>query len=420
MSIPEPKVEHPTKLVQISAPYLLITSIPSYVDDDGNIWLDGLWHRDLQEHLNYLRNFTLLSPIQKLENADSDLMILSPPPETAFRYAPIDSPGTFFRALIGLPKLFNTLWAEISHAEVVHSGVIGWPIPIGWIANPIALLKDRHLVLVVESAPWRLVENGKHSVKARIRAFATEYLARYFMRRADLAISTQPGYLRTLRGSGSQGLELINPASWIDKSNVISVGLAEKAWVRRREESSAARLLFVGRMTREKGVQVLLDSLSILESKGCRLRCDFIGSGALKNQVELLAQSCSSVQISVFEPVTYDSRFFEFLRLYDAIVLPSLSDEQPRILFDAFSQGLAVIGSDTEGIKFLVTDRLNGWVTPVGDATALSNTIESVSRDIHEIKQCGLNAIQIAREMTHEEMHIKRSVKIANMLERVR
>jgi hypothetical protein len=39
--------------------------------------------------------------------------------------------------------------------------------------------------------------------------------------------------------------------------------------------------------------------------------------------------------------------FLSLLRGFDGALVPSLSDEQPRILYDAFSQAVPVIGSAT-------------------------------------------------------------------------
>ncbi len=54
-----------------------------------------------------------------------------------------------------------------------------------------------------------------------------------------------------------------------------------------------------------------------------------------------------SVRVSLLEPVSYGT-FLNLLRGFDAILVPSLSDEQPRPIFDAFSQAVPVLGRTRE------------------------------------------------------------------------
>ena len=54
--------------------------------------------------------------------------------------------------------------------------------------------------------------------------------------------------------------------------------------------------------------------------------------------------------------LAYGEPFFAMLRGHDLMAVPSLSDEQPRVIFDGFAQALPVIASDTPGIVECVTD----------------------------------------------------------------
>ena len=42
------------------------------------------------------------------------------------------------------------------------------------------------------------------------------------------------------------------------------------------------------------------------------------------------------------------------------LLVANLKDEQPRIIYDSYSQGLGVIGPDTDGIKDILEDRQTG------------------------------------------------------------
>jgi hypothetical protein len=82
-------------------------------------------------------------------------------------------------------RTFWILWDAVGQAEIVHSGIAGWPYPLGWMANLIAKLRRKKLLIIVESARWRIVEKAlvTASVLKRLEASVYELLARYWCSR---------------------------------------------------------------------------------------------------------------------------------------------------------------------------------------------------------------------------------------------
>ncbi|NIN64975.1 MAG: hypothetical protein GTO63_09795, partial [Anaerolineae bacterium] len=186
-----------TEQPKIDRPYLLVTSIPYFLGADGSIWLEQLWHRDLAAHVRYLERLTLAAPCYP-KTAESHLVRLDIPSGVMLRLQAIPRMESTLGAVLRFPKTVATLWSAIGQVEIVHSGVAGWPYPIGWVANSIALARRKKLILVVESTPWRLIGSSRHNWKHRLRARVAEPLARFFVDRADLCIFTQPGYRDSL------------------------------------------------------------------------------------------------------------------------------------------------------------------------------------------------------------------------------
>lgn len=392
-----------TETCMIDRPYLLIVPIPHYVHDDGSVWLDRLWHHDLIEHLSYLRRFTLLSPRRPFAEG-TDLVRVDPPPGVEFDVVAIPSLDSIGEALQGLPRLTATLWKTIGRVDIVHSGVAGWPLAIGWIANPIALARKKKLVIVVESAFWRVPEGRRASLKARIRAGVSEFLARFFVNRAHLLLVTQPSYKTSLLTTGT-GRAYITPATWINDEDVLPEAEAERCW--QAKSARPPRVLFAGRLVAEKGVDVLLAALRRLDERGVDLRVDIIGDGPLRAACAEAGRSLRRVQSSLLDPVPYGKPFFELLQRYHAVVVPSLSDEQPRLVFDALAQAVPVLASRTDGLTAHVVDDRNGWLFPPGDADALAATLERAS-DGAALRRMGMTGLAGARELTHRAMHRNR------------
>jgi glycosyltransferase involved in cell wall biosynthesis len=289
----------------------------------------------------------------------------------------------------------------------VHSGVVGWPYPIGWVASSIALLRRKTLVIVVESAPWRLIGRERVGWKRQLRAVVTETLARWFVNRAAITFFTQPGYRQTLLTAGI-GPGFIVPASWIDEQDVKSRSAAIAAWQVKRRQGDCARFLFAGRLAREKGMEVLLASVDILRRQGVQAQIDIIGSGPLHARCLESERAGGSLRIRVLDPVPYGAGFFALLGGYHAVVVPSLSDEQPRIVFDAYSQAIPVIAADTDGLRPHVLPGRTGWRVACGDPAALADVIAEAAASGAALERMGLLALELAATMTHEKMHAMR------------
>lgn len=381
--------------------YLLVSQIPHYLHSDGSIWLDRLWHHDLIEHLTYLGRFTLLSPQLPWE-AGADLVRLQPPRDVDFRIVPIPPWRSFLGALRSLPRIARIVWKAVGQADIVHSGIAGWPFSLGWVANPVALLRRRRLVIVVESAFWRVARHQKPDLKTRLRGAAMEYLGRFFVNRAHLLLFTQPSYRASLLTHG-RGESHITPATWIDDRDVLSLPESDRCWD--EKPRGEARMLFAGRLVDDKGVGVLLEAVRRLDREGAILRVDVIGDGPRRGDCEKTARSLNSVKMSLLPPVPYGRAFFDVLRRYHAVLLPSLTDEQPRLVFDAFSQAVPVLASRTDGLAPYVDEGRTGRLFEAGDSSALAAAMRAACGDLTDLRRMGCNGLDVARKSTHREMH---------------
>jgi glycosyltransferase involved in cell wall biosynthesis len=79
-----------------------------------------------------------------------------------------------------------------------------------------------------------------------------------------------------------------------------------------------------------------------------RLAVHVIGEGPSRDSV-IAAERAVSLSLKYLKPVAYGAPFLNLLQCYHGIVMPSLSDEQPRIVFDAAARAVPIIASDTDG-----------------------------------------------------------------------
>jgi glycosyltransferase involved in cell wall biosynthesis len=408
---PQPSVSLPP----LACNYLLVIHIPVVVDRQGRRWIERLWAVDLARHTDYIRRLTVACPFEYAE-APKDSV---PADEHGFRFVKIAYRQRSLLALFDAPLAAWQLWRLIGRSDFVHS-LYGqwWPLDTPYLTNLIAWLRGKCLMVNVEASPWRVMRGERVSLLRRWQAQVVEALNRWTISLADIAFFTHEGYLRDLMPRHAERGHVVH-ASWIDEAIVLGDDAARARWQdRQRDGAPVLRLLFAGRLQEDKGIHVMLDALRRLRSDGrTRVQLSIIGAGELEGVCREQARlSDDRVQLDVLDPVPYGEPFFSLLRRFDAVLVPSLADEQPRIVYDAYSQALPVLASATPGLQTCVADGVNGRLFAPADAQALADIVQWAADHPAELQCLGLAALATARATTHQGMHRRRHALIARVL----
>lgn len=409
--------EENARLAPLAEPYLLATGIDCYVDQAGQRYFDDLWTKDILEHTKYIAKLTLMGPAVHAAPPNGHVNVSNIEGFKAIQF--IDLPGGLgtLETLRKLPQQLLHFWRAVRNHEIIHTGVGGWPIPYGWILAPMARIQKKHLVILVESAFWRLTPEARAGLKTRVRAYLTEFLGSWCVNKADLALFTQEDYRKSLLTSGrSPGF--VEPASWVDDTQIVSIETAQAKWLKKADtHNNPLKVIFVGRLSSKKGIKVLLKALELLESKGHAIDIDILGEGDLLNDCVAFANKKRAfVKLRVLGTVAYDDGFFRLLHPYHLLVVPTISDEQPRIIYDAFSQALPVFASSTPGNRDSIAHQVNGLLFEPNNALALCEALVWARQNAPQLEAMGMNAAKSAAHLTHSAMHRRRWVLLSRML----
>ena len=398
----------------IKSPYLVVLNNPYFVDATGRVLIERTWHHDLIQHLRYLPAFILAAPLRPLPADSSMLVPLEERLRARLTLVPLPSQASHVRAVVQLLGTFSGVWRAVGRAEIVHTIIAGSPYPLGWLASSIALLRHKKLLIIVESAPWTIALKADSTtlLRKRIAAHVYERLARYFCSRADLSFYTQPAYLERYHGNGN-GPAYVAPATWINDEDILDDAQARSLWNTKMQEP--VRFLFAGRLVAEKGVKILLDAVEKLAAAGIRGAVHVIGEGPLRDIVRA-AERTAPFSLTYFEPIAYGAPFLNFLQQYHAVVVPSLGDEQPRIVFDAAARAVPILASDTDGLRQHVENGRTGHLVLPGDSGALAEAMASWAGNPAILRKFGMEALSRVRSKTHRAMHAERSRIIARHL----
>jgi glycosyltransferase involved in cell wall biosynthesis len=405
----------------IEQPYLLVLGIPCYIDAEGRRYLDELWHKDLIEHLTQIEDLTLASPLRKEIPAFKVIEIDHSTFEGTLRFVDLPPCVTTLGTLTSLPRIVSEIWKAVGKAKLVHAGPGGWPISLGWFAIPMAKLRGKFALTNVESAAWRLGFKRPWRPKPLIQAVVFETLCRVLVNISDLATFTQAGYRSELLIAPRQHRGHVICASWIDSEDILERAEAETIWDAKLEDfDRPLRAVVAATLNHNKGIPILLEALKELERRGVPLAIDIYGKGPLLDHCIQAASSLTgSVKLNLRGMIDYGQPFMQMLQTHDVILVPSISDEQPRIVFDSFAQALPVIASDTPGLIECVTDGFNGKIVPSGNIMALADAIEWATRNRQELRELGIRSLDTASSLTHDQMHSRRAEIIKSALGRL-
>jgi L-malate glycosyltransferase len=162
-------------------------------------------------------------------------------------------------------------------------------------------------------------------------------------------------------------------------------------------------LLFVGRLSDQKGVQYLIDAMQDISRYDKKIKLLIIGEGPYKKDLEQRAESRGVSDNIEFLGSLPTKEVAKYHNISDIFILPSLSNKTGTealglSLLEAMSSGCAVIGTDVGGIPFIIKDGDNGLLVKQKDATALSHAIITLLKDKNKAQELGKNAAIFIRK----------------------
>jgi glycosyltransferase involved in cell wall biosynthesis len=134
--------------------------------------------------------------------------------------------------------------------------------------------------------------------------------------------------------------------------------------------------LYVGRFSREKGIEIVLEAATRESGLGIALRV--AGSGPLQAKVEA-AQSAGRLEYVGWQDPDGVRRLMLQARV---LLIPSLCFEGlPMVVPEAFGAGLPIIASRIGALATLVEDGANGLLVEPGNPAALASAVRRIASD---------------------------------------
>lgn len=143
------------------------------------------------------------------------------------------------------------------------------------------------------------------------------------------------------------------------------------------------RLLTITRLSRDRGLDILVEACRILDARGLDYEAIIIGDGPLKEKLQAAANEMRLNHRIRFAGARRMEEIMESMAKADLFVLPKSGDEDGDVvginmaMIEAMAMGIPVVTTETEGIRELV-DESNGRLIESIDPVVLADVIEEL------------------------------------------
>ena len=205
-------------------------------------------------------------------------------------------------------------------------------------------------------------------------------------------------------------------------SKVIHWGVNPRDFHCKSKHGNSLRLLYVGRIAKEKGVHTAIEAARILrdEHRQETLQLDIVGGTlqpAYLEQLRGMVRDYHLAQVVHFHDAVTRERLRSVYSDHDILIFPSIWDEPFGItLLEAMAPGMAVVGTATGGSGEILRGEINSLVFPPDNPAACAKQILRIfqSRTVFDkIRHAGRQDVEERFHLDSTIDHIEESLYAA-------
>jgi glycosyltransferase involved in cell wall biosynthesis len=169
------------------------------------------------------------------------------------------------------------------------------------------------------------------------------------------------------------------------------------------DNSGQIKVLFVGRLEKRKGIELVLEIIKPLLAQHGNLQFIFVGADTKPGKQGyvhqlLIAAERHKDRMRCLGPVPR-FKLPDIIRNADIFLIPSLFDNSPNTLFEAMACGLATVGSNVGGINEIIEHEKEGLLFDVQDPNDMLKKLEDLIENRTKRNQMG----ELARKKVVEQ-----------------
>lgn len=221
-------------------------------------------------------------------------------------------------------------------------------------------------VISIQSIISRMVWQYRRISRRAMEHFIVQFVERYTVRRAQNFIIKAP--------FAESFVRRLNPTAPVHLlENIVNDVYFD---VRRRPVSTPRKIIFIGVLINIKGVEELIKAFNQVAPDHPDVELHLFGTGT-QAYVEGVLKPLSQPQSGriFFRGQVPSKQIAEEFEDAAMLVLASYNDTSPNVVSEAMVAGVPVIGSNVDGIPFMITHDRTGQIVEVHDVEKLAAAI---------------------------------------------
>tara|TARA_B110000003_G_scaffold165611_1_gene165578 strand:+ start:443 stop:1564 length:1122 start_codon:yes stop_codon:yes gene_type:complete len=180
-----------------------------------------------------------------------------------------------------------------------------------------------------------------------------------------------------------------------------------------KDKNPPLKLLFAGRMLKDKGLIELISSVKIINSDQINCELWLVGFSDSDNSSAISLNEIHSWNklpgIKYFGP---SDKIEDFLSQIDVAILPSYREGMPKFLLEAGAMEIPSITTDVPGCRNIIQHNFNGLICKPRDELSLTNAISTMINMSHEKRlELGNNARSLIKRKFDEKIVISKTLE---------
>jgi len=211
--------------------------------------------------------------------------------------------------------------------------------------------------------------------------------------------------ISTVFASGKLHVELLNALHYNNKVKITKgVGIINKPTFEPMTREYKKRFLFVGRLSSEKNIKLLIEVFNKLPE----FTLSIIGIGPKEDELKYIAK-----QNIIFLGQINNSKLKEYFLSSDILLLPSIAEPWGLVVEEALYFGMPVIVSENCGASELIEDGINGYVINIDDVENLKDVILRIDDENYQMLVNGVKkySIDVKDDWQVESYNFRKNIK---------
>ena len=174
-------------------------------------------------------------------------------------------------------------------------------------------------------------------------------------------------------------------------------------------------ILFVGRFSHSKGIDILLNAINILKNNIALKDLKFVIMGVDFGYEEKMFHLIKTLEIKNSIQIIRNPPRDDVISAYqecEFLILPSRWELSPLVPLEGFAFKKTIISTDTDGIPYTVKNNVNGLLFPQEDFQELSKLILELVTNIDKRNSLGLAGYDMVQNESNSKIMSKKTLDV--------